>query len=208
MCGQYGGGVFLKFQEESMETEMRKLRSVVSAKAAHANGADDDFPHSVAKAIVHAAEKKNLKHSEEHAEVEYIVARVLPEDKLNIINEMKQLGHKVVMVGDGINDSPALAAADVSVAMKDASDIAREVADVTLLESDLGRLVVLRDLSENLFKRIYNNYRFTSVFNSGLILPGIAGVISPVTSALVHNLSTMAMCANSMRAFLEKDSID
>lgn len=132
----------------------------------------------------------------------------MPEDKLNIINEMKQLGHKVVMVGDGINDSPALAAADVSVAMKDASDIAREVADVTLLESDLERLVVLRDLSENLFKRIYNNYRFTSVFNSGLILPGIAGVISPVTSALVHNLSTMAMCANSMRTFLEKDSID
>ena len=74
----------------------------------------------------------------------------MPEDKLNIINEMKQLGHKVVMVGDGINDSPALAAADVSVAMKDASDIAREVADVTLLESDLERLVVLRDLSENL----------------------------------------------------------
>lgn len=132
----------------------------------------------------------------------------MPEDKLNIINEMKQLGHKVVMVGDGINDSPALAAADVSVEMKDASDIAREVTDVTLLESDLERLVVLHDLSENLFKRIYNNYRFTSVFNSGLILPGIAGVISPVTSALVHNLSTMAMCANSMRAFLEKDSID
>ncbi len=132
----------------------------------------------------------------------------MPEDKLNIINEMKQLGHKVVMVGDGINDSPALAAADVSVAMKDASDIAREVADVTLLESDLERLVVLRDLSERLFKRIYNNYRFTSVFNSGLILPGIAGVISPVTSALLHNLSTMAMCANSMRAFPEKDSID
>lgn len=132
----------------------------------------------------------------------------MPEDKLNIINEMKQLGHKVVMVGDGINDSPALAAADVSVAMKDAPDIAREVADVTLLESDLERLVVLRDLSARLFKRIYNNYRFTSVFNSGLILLGIAGVISPVTSALVHNLSTMAMCANSMRAFLEKDSID
>ena len=132
----------------------------------------------------------------------------MPEDKLNIINEMKQLGYKVVMVGDGINDSPALAAADVSVAMKDTSDIAREVADVTLLESDLERLVVLRDLSEKLFKRLYNNYRFTSVFNSGLILPGIAGVISPVTSALVHNLSTMAMCANSMRAFPEKDSID
>ena len=220
---------------------------------------EEHFPHSVAKAIVHAAEERKLEHQEEHAEVEYIVAhgissilhgeraligsahfifddenieideertaeikklgesysmvylaiggklcgilciedplrkdadkviaklkdmglnrvimltgdgestasnvcgqvgidkfyaRVLPEDKLNIVNSLKEGGHKVVMVGDGINDSPALAAADVSVAMKDASDIAREVADITLVSSDLERLCVLRSLSESLF---------------------------------------------------------
>lgn len=91
--------------------------------------------------------------------------------------------------------------------MKDASDIAREVADITLLTSDLERLAVLRDLSENLFRRIYNNYRFTSVFNSGLILLGICGVISPVTSALLHNISTMGMCANSMKPFLDASDV-
>lgn len=134
--------------------------------------------------------------------IEHLYAKVLPEDKLNIVNRVKDEGHKVVMVGDGINDSPALAAADVSIAMKDASDIAREVADITLLASDLDRLVILRDLSESMFDRIHKNYRFISLFNSGLILLGIAGVISPVSSALLHNLSTMGICLNSMKPFL------
>ena len=134
--------------------------------------------------------------------IEHFYAKVLPEDKLNIVNRVKDEGHKVVMVGDGINDSPARAAADVSIAMKDASDIAREVADITLLASDLDRLVILRDLSESMFDRIHKNYRFISLFNSGLILLGIAGVISPVSSALLHNLSTMGICLNSMKPFL------
>lgn len=103
----------------------------------------------------------------------------------------------------GVNDSPALAAADVSIAMKDASDIAREVADITLLTSNLDRLVVLRDLSENLFARIHSNYRFISLFNSALILLGIGGVITPVTSALMHNVSTMGICIRSMRSFID-----
>ncbi len=274
---------------------------------------EEHFPHSVAKAIVHAAEQQNLEHLEEHAEVEYIVAhgissklcgqrvligsahfvfddekieisqeqkkiiqslgklyslvylaiggklcgilciedpirenaacvinklkekgithilmitgdgestaenvcrrlgiekfyaRVLPEDKLNIVNRLKTENHMVVMVGDGINDSPALAVADVSVAMKDASDIAREVADVTLLSSDLDRLCVLRDLSVSLFERIRKNYRFISAFNSALILLGVGGIISPVTSALMHNISTLGICVYSMKPFLDKE---
>ena len=277
---------------------------------------EEHFPHSVARAIVYAAEKKNLRHEEEHAEVEYVVAhgissklngqkvligsahfifddekiettamqkreisklgesysmiylavggklcgilciedpirqnavqviqslknkgfseimmitgdgeitarnvcnelgiekfyaRVLPEDKLNIVNSVRNKSHKVVMVGDGINDSPALAAADVSVAMKDASDIAKEVADITLLRSDLNGLVVLRELSECLFKRIYSNYRFISVFNSALIVMGITGVISPIASALLHNISTMGICAGSMRPFFKDEELN
>ena len=275
---------------------------------------EEHFPHSVAKAIVHAASERHLEHREEHAEVEYIVAhgiasklgnmraligsahfvfddehvelsdeqkaeiaalgekysmiylalggalcgilciedpirenakeviaalkqrgftnvmvitgdgestaknvcktlgidtyhaRVLPEDKLSIIQSIQAKNHKAVMVGDGINDSPALAAADVSVAMKDASDIARETADITLLSSDLERLVVLRDLSENLFSRIRSNYRFITVFNSSLLALGLLGVLSPVTGALLHNLSTMGICMKSMKPYLSKEN--
>lgn len=139
--------------------------------------------------------------------IEKHYAKVLPEDKLNIVNDIKSKNHKVIMVGDGINDSPALAAADVSVAMKDASDIAREVADITLLSSNLDRLVILRRLSENLFDRIHSNYRFISTFNSALILLGLGGMITPVASALLHNVSTMGICLRSMRPLLS-DEID
>ncbi len=133
-------------------------------------------------------------------------ARVLPEDKLSIIQSIQAKNHKAVMVGDGINDSPALAAADVSVVMKDASDIARETADITLLSSDLERLVVLRDLSENLFSRIRSKYRFITVFNSSLLALGLLGVLSPVTGALLHNLSTMGICMKSMKLYLSKEN--
>lgn len=130
-------------------------------------------------------------------------AKVLPEDKLRLVNDAKAKGGKVIMIGDGINDSPALAAADVSVAMKDSSDIAREVADITLLVYDLSRLALLRDLSVELFKKIHANYRFITVFNSALLILGVCGILPPVTSALLHNASTMAICANSMRPLLK-----
>jgi len=138
--------------------------------------------------------------------INHCYSQVLPDGKYKIIEELKSQGKKVVMVGDGINDSPALARADVSIAMKDASDIAREVADITLLSSNLNDLVLLRELSQKLFKRINSNYDFIVGFNSALIVLGMFGVLSPSTTALIHNVSTVAISANSTRKLLEKQN--
>ena len=131
-------------------------------------------------------------------------AQVLPEDKARVVSELKEKGHTVIMVGDGINDSPALALADVSVAMKDSSDLAREVADITLLSGDLRDLAILRTLSEKLFARIKGNYRFIAGFNSALILSGLMGLITPSLSSLMHNASTMLISAHSMTPLLKE----
>ena len=131
-------------------------------------------------------------------------AQVLPEDKARVVSELKEKGHTVIMVGDGINDSPALALADVSVAMKDSSDLAREVADITLLSGDLRDLAILRTLSEKLFARIKGNYRFIAGFNSALILSGLMGFITPSLSSLMHNASTMLISAHSMTPILKE----
>lgn len=131
-------------------------------------------------------------------------AQVLPEDKASVIEEIKKEGHTVIMVGDGVNDSPALAAADVSVAMKEGSDIAKEVADVTLLSASLRELVTLRVLSQSLMKRISRNYHFILGFNTMLILGGILGILTPYASALLHNLSTMGISGVSMLPCLEE----
>lgn len=129
-------------------------------------------------------------------------AQVLPAGKAAIVEGLRADGHKVIMVGDGINDSPALAAADVSVAMRDASDLAREVADITLLSSSLEELSVLRRLSRGMLDRIGRNYRFILAFNSALLALGVAGLLPPATTALLHNVSTMAISAGSMRPYL------
>lgn len=133
-------------------------------------------------------------------------SQVLPEDKHRYVEQLKANGKRVIMVGDGINDAPALAAANVSVAMSDASDIAREAADITLRGADLTELATLRKLSEMLMARIHHNYRFIVGFNSALLLLGFAGVITPSASAFLHNASTMAICAKSMKPLLKKDS--
>lgn len=133
-------------------------------------------------------------------------AQVLPEDKHRYVEQMKANGKRVIMVGDGINDAPALAAANVSVAMSDASDIAREAADITLRGADLTELATLRKLSETLMARINCNYRFIVGFNSALLLLGFAGIITPSVSAFLHNASTMAICAKSMTPLLKKDT--
>lgn len=130
--------------------------------------------------------------------IDTFFAQVLPEDKHRYVEKLKAEGHRVIMVGDGINDAPALAAANVSVAMSDASDIARETADVTLRSEDLRDLAELRAMSEQLMEKIQANYRFIVAFNTSLLAAGFFGILTPPTSALLHNLSTMGICAKSM----------
>lgn len=132
--------------------------------------------------------------------------QVLPEQKHGYVERLKSDGNKVIMVVDGINDTPALAAADVSVAMSDASDIARETADITITNSDITELVRIRILSELLMRRINKNYRFIIGFNSALMLSGLIGIITPSLSALLHNASTMLICAKSMSPLIDDEN--
>ena len=125
-------------------------------------------------------------------------SEVLPEDKASFVEKEKAKGRKVIMIGDGINDSPALSAADVGIAIGDGAEIAREIADITIGADDLEEIVILRKISDALMKRIHGNYRFIVGFNAGLIALGVAGVILPTTSALLHNTSTLAIGLKSM----------
>ena len=130
-------------------------------------------------------------------------SEVLPEDKANFILEQKALGRKVVMIGDGINDSPALSAADVGIAISDGAEIAREIADITIDSDDLYQIVTLKKLSQALVKRIHKNYREIVGINGALIGLGVAGIVSPTTSAMLHNTSTLAIGVESMTNLLQ-----
>lgn len=116
--------------------------------------------------------------------VDQFFAEVLPEDKANFVRQEKAAGRKVIMIGDGVNDTPALSEADVGIAINTGAAIAREIADVTIASEDLFELVTLRQLSQQLMRRIHRNYRFIVSFNCMLIALGVAGVIQPTTSAL------------------------
>ena len=131
--------------------------------------------------------------------VDEFYAEVLPEDKASFVEDEKAKGRTVVMVGDGINDSPALSAADVGIAVSDGAQIAREIADIILMRDDISYLVTLKQISDGLQKRIHWNYKNIVGFNSGLIVLGILGILQPTTSALLHNTSTLLIGLHSMK---------
>ena len=136
--------------------------------------------------------------------VDEYYAEVLPEDKANFVEKEKAEGRKVIMIGDGINDSPALSAAAVGIAISEGAEIAREIADITVAADDLAEILVLRMLSNRLMKRIHKNYRFIVTFNAGLILLGVGGILQPTTSALLHNTSTLYIGLKSMGNLLDE----
>ena len=135
--------------------------------------------------------------------VDEYYAEVLPEDKAAFVEREEAKGRKVIMIGDGINDSPALSAANVGIAISDGAEIAREIADITVGSDDLYQIVTLKYISNALMKRIKSNYRKIVGFNSGLIALGVAGVLPPTTTALLHNGSTILISVNSMKNLLE-----
>ncbi len=130
-------------------------------------------------------------------------AEVLPEDKANFIKDEHKLGRIVVMVGDGINDSPALSEADCGIAVSDGAAIAREIADVTISEDNLYTLLTLKELADSLMDRIHSNYRFIMGFNSGLILLGVFGILTGTTTAYLHNVSTLLISMHSTTNLLK-----
>ncbi len=138
--------------------------------------------------------------------VDQYYSEVLPEDKARFVEEQRRAGRKVVMIGDGINDSPALSAADAGIAISDGAEIAREIADITISGSDLSELVVLKELSNRLMKRIHGNYRTIVGFNTTLIAGGVAGVLQPTTTAWLHNGSTIAITLRSMKNLLPQQA--
>ena len=131
-------------------------------------------------------------------------SEVLPEDKANFIRKEHEAGRKVIMIGDGINDSPALSEADAGIAVSTGASIAREIADITISSDDLGALLTLRELSCELMRRINLNYNTIISFNSFLIVMGILGIFTPTTTAFLHNASTIALCMKSMTNLLDE----
>ena len=167
---------------------MEQLREVGLSKIVMMTGDSDRTARAVAKRVG----------------VDEYHSEVLPEDKAGFVEKEKQAGRKVIMIGDGINDSPALSAADVGIAISEGAEIAREVADITVGADDLKEIVKLKKLSDALMQRIRRNYRFIVGFNTGLIVCGVTGVLLPTTSALLHNTSTLVIGLQSMKNLLDE----
>ncbi len=139
--------------------------------------------------------------------VDHYFAEVLPEDKAAFVQKAKAEGHTVVMIGDGINDSPALSAADIGIAINSGAAIAREIADITIKADSLEELVVLKTIANGLQRRVRANYRFVLSFNSTLIVLGAMGILQPATSAMLHNLSTIGISFKSMTNIIPEPSV-
>ena len=174
---------------EEAEAAVRKLRSAGFCRIIMLTGDSERTAGSIAGRVG----------------VDEYHAEVLPEDKARFVETEKAAGHSVIMVGDGINDSPALSAADVGIAVSDGAQIAREIADITIDADSLSGLVTLKLLSVRLMDRVRKNYRQIIGINSVLILLGISGIIQPTFSALVHNISTLAISLNGMKNLLDSD---
>ena len=172
-------------REEASEV-LKQLRGLGIRKAVMMTGDNDRTASVIAKQVG----------------VDHYYAEVLPEDKANFVEQEKAAGHTVIMLGDGINDSPALSAASVGIAISDGAAIAREIADVTVAAEDLNELVALRRVAQGLMDRIHSNYRFVIGFNGSLIALGALGILPPATSAMLHNLSTLGVSLRSMTDLL------
>ena len=173
-------------REEASEV-LKQLRGLGIRKAVMMTGDNDRTASVIAKQVG----------------VDHYYAEVLPEDKANFVEQEKAAGHTVIMLGDGINDSPALSAADVGIAISDGAAIAREIADVTIAADSLRELVLLKSIANGLQKRTRSNYRFIMSFNSTLIVLGAMGILPPATSALLHNASTLGVSLKSMTNLLD-----
>ena len=136
--------------------------------------------------------------------VDAVYSEVLPEDKAAFIRKEKAAGHTVIMVGDGVNDSPALSEANAGIAISTGAAIAKEIADITIASEDLFELVTLRQLSKALMLRIHSSYRFIVGFNLSLIVLGVAGILPPTVSALLHNASTLGISLKNMTNLLDE----
>ena len=132
-------------------------------------------------------------------------SKVLPEDKAKFVEQERASGRTVIMIGDGINDSPALSAANVGIAIRDGAQIAQEIADITISAENLWEIVMLRRLSEALMRRIQKNYRSIVGINATLILLGVTGILQPTTSALLHNMSTLTISLTNMKNLLDEN---
>ena len=148
--------------------------------------------------------ERTAAHIAAKAGVDHYISEVLPEEKAEFIRKQKQEGHKVIMIGDGVNDSPALSEADAGIAVNSGAAIAREIADITIEADDLEALLVLRKISSALMKRIHRDYRVIIAFNSLLIALGAGGAITPQASAMMHNMSTLVISIYNMTDLLDK----